>query len=104
MLRTAIVAAALLLAACEIDSGIDYAAEARADDALCQSWGLQYGSDDYGLCRMQLSSDREARYRAALGAWGAMSGFQTPTLQPRRTLPRQTHCAVVGDWLNCTSY
>lgn len=64
--RLAIFAACLLVSACQTPQEIEAArqAQAQADTATCQSYGLRPGSEAFGNCRLQLDLARQQRYNS----------------------------------------
>lgn len=81
------------------------AATARdaSDDARCRSFGLQFGTQGYAQCRMNIDNQRAANTRAVLNA-------QQP-MPPRPSLPATTNCmtsdsnigGIVSGTTNCTT-
>lgn len=47
---------ALALAACAIETTADVSAR---HDAECRAYGLEPGTDGYGLCRLELAQERD---------------------------------------------
>lgn len=57
----AVVAAALLLGACETTSP---AQQRAADEARCKSYGFRHGTDSFSKCLLDIDLDRAADRRA----------------------------------------
>lgn len=65
-MKRVVVLAALLLSASVVSACVTPEQIAQADDATCQSYSYQVGTDAYGQCRMSLSQQREERREAIL--------------------------------------
>ena len=70
-LRTAVLSSALLAVGCTIPPPVTAEQQLRAeiyrDDLLCRSYGLNFGTQPYASCRMQLGQQRRfSVHRASL--------------------------------------
>jgi hypothetical protein len=60
---------------------------AAEDSNRCQSYGPQYGTQQYAECRMRIDQQRTTLRAAAIAAH-----------------PRQTNCETSGTEINCQTY
>src|SRR5258707_9036713 len=72
-----------------IAAGEAAAARDNADEARCQSYGLNYGTPEYAQCRMNIDNQRAANFRAAVSA-------PPPQPQPVRLAPTTANCTTFG--------
>ena len=64
------------------------------DDELCKSYGLEFGTPEYGQCRVSLHNQSEANKQAALNAWIA-SRQQAPAMTPyQMPVTKNTNCTT----------
>ncbi len=79
---------------------------AANDDAVCQSYGLTYGTPQYADCRMRVAEQRNAQQAATdaqlLALAGAMNANRAPATLPPP--PIQTNCQQLGNTVNCTTH
>ena len=73
-------------------------------DALCQSYGLRFGTAEYAQCRQNQDAQQSARQTAALGALLSQNNRPPPvTSVPAAPQPSQTSCVTNGQYTHCQS-
>jgi hypothetical protein len=71
-------------------------------DALCQSYGLRFGTAEYAQCRQNIDSQQSAREAAVLGAVLSQNNRTPPVPSvPATRQPSQTSCVTNGQYTNC---
>jgi hypothetical protein len=98
------VSLAFLLAACASKEE-RVARMVAEDDAACQSYGFEKGTDAYAECRIRMADrrlDDAARQRAA---WGNLTGYGLWLYNSAQPQPRTTtHCVRTHIGVDCTTY
>jgi hypothetical protein len=71
-------------------------------DAVCQSYGLRFGTAEYAQCRQNIDAQQNARERAVLGAALSQNNRPSPAATvPATQQPSQTSCVTNGQYTNC---
>jgi hypothetical protein len=69
-------------------------AQTENDDAICKSYGLQFGTPEYAQCRQNAANQRSANQRAAAAAYMATRPQAAPMVPYQMPTNKTTNCTT----------